>query len=635
MERESRSVAGISEEDIERIRRANDLVAVFGDRVPVRQRGRDFWCCCPIHEEKSPSCKIDPASQLWHCFGCGAGGDVFNLIMQLDDLSFPDAARKLADRAGIHIQESHENGAAKRGHKQRLKEVCSESAAFFHTQLMRSKDQAAQAARNYLSARNFGGEVPKTWQLGYAPGKGELSRHLLQKGFSEKELIDANVSISSSGLLKDRFYHRIMFPIGDIQGEIIAFGGRIVGEGQPKYLNSQETALFHKSEVLYGMQHAKSSMTSTGTAVVVEGYTDVIALHEAGLKNVVATLGTALTGRHIRILSRYAKHRIVYLFDGDEAGMRAADRALSFIDESITPEAGRRKLEIMAVTLPDDLDPADYVKKFGSDAMQQQLDSATPLLLYGINRRLCAYDLSKAEQRSNALNDALQILAPIKDSLLAKDYAVQIAGRVHAREEDVLKHLANLKAPRSYENIENKSSIINEHKKKSSSPQTDFPISEIERNRQRFEREFLSLCAYCPEIALAHVEALAQTQWHKSEHDLLAQSLLNTLAYNAHASSAQIVQAAQKSFPDAANILTSGRISQLENREELAEFLVEELKIGDMEQAIANFRVQLNTAQALDPQEQEIIFSTIVSMQKQLNQKKLSHASRNEFKSFS
>lgn len=618
-------MAGISEEDIGRIREANDIVAVFSDRVPVRQRGRDFWCCCPIHEEKSPSCKIDPATQLWHCFGCGVGGDVFSFIMQADDLSFPEAARKLADRAGIHIRESNFDTGARKGYKSRLKEVCKESAAFFHMQLMRSKDEGATQARSYLSSRNFGGEIPKTWELGYAPGRGELSRHLLAKGFSAQEIVGANVAIQTGGSLKDRFYNRIMFPIGDIQGEVIAFGGRIVGEGQPKYLNSQETPIFHKSEILYGLHLAKNSMTSSGTAIVVEGYTDVISLHEAGLKNAVATLGTALTGRHIRMLSRYAKNRIIYLFDGDEAGQRAADRALSFIDESITPEAGHRKLEIMAVTLPDNLDPADYIETFGIDGMKAQLDAAMPLLSYGIDRRLAAHDLSSAEGRGRALADALQVLAPIKDSLLAKDYAVQIASKVHAREDDVLLRLEKLEVPRAPGREQAEPAGKEPEKGEARFPQEAVMLSEVEKNRRRFEREFLSLCASLPDIALLNVEVLAKTQWHKPVHALLAQSILDTLAEHASASSAELVLAAQNAVPEAGSILTSGSMTKANEPKKVAQFLAEGLEIGDMEEAISELRAQLNNPQGLDLADQEMLFATAVAMQKELNQKKLTH----------
>ena len=275
---------GISEEDIQKVREANDLVSVIGERSPVKQRGRDFWCCCPLHNEKTPSFKIDPALQLWHCFGCGEGGDVFAFVMKTEDLSFPEAVRRLAERAHIEITESGGRPGEGAGRKARLKAVCAEAAEYYHAQLMRNPGPDASAARSYLAGRGLGGEVPKTWQLGFAPGRGSLVRHLAAAGFTAEEMQQANVALvgKGDGKLRDRFYNRVMFPIRDPQGDCIAFGGRVVGAGEPKYLNSQETPLFHKSQVLYGLDKAKAAMAATGTAVVCEGYTDVIALHEAG-----------------------------------------------------------------------------------------------------------------------------------------------------------------------------------------------------------------------------------------------------------------------------------------------------------------------------------------------------------------
>ena len=312
----------ISDEDIQKVREASDLVAIMGETGPVKQRGRDFWLCCPFHNEKTPSCKIDPALQLWHCFGCGEGGDVFAFIMKSQDLSFPEAVRYLAERAHIDIadDQAKRGPGMGQGAKARLRAVCAEAAEFFHMQLMRSKSPQAGAARAYLSQRGLGGDIPKTWMLGFAPGQGALVRHLASKGFQSNEMIQANVAVvGSDGRVRDRFFNRVMFPIKDEQGQCIAFGGRVIGKGEPKYLNSQETPLFHKGRMLYALDKAKAAMASTGVAVVSEGYTDVIAMHEAGIRNAVATLGTALTRTHIRVLSRHARNRIVYLFDGRHA----------------------------------------------------------------------------------------------------------------------------------------------------------------------------------------------------------------------------------------------------------------------------------------------------------------------------
>ena len=449
-------VAGISDEDIQKVRDASDLVAVIGERTPVKQKGRDFWCCCPLHQEKTPSFKIDPATQLWHCFGCGEGGDVFSFIMKTEDFNFPEAVRYLADRAHIDIAEDARGGGVSRSVKSRMKEICARTAEFYHTQLMRGRGEGPDAARKYLASRGFGGEVPKKWMLGYAPGRGALVRHLSALGFKPDEMIRANVALDGrGGPVRDRFYERVMFPIFDAQGDCVAFGGRVIGTGEPKYLNSQETPLFHKSQVLYGLNQAKARMASTGCAIVVEGYTDVIALHEAGVTNVVATLGTALTMRHIRVLAKHAPKKIVYLFDGDAAGQKAADRALAFIGESIS-DKNRNSVELLAVTLPNNQDPAEFVQAEGAEALEKVVEGALPLIEFGLERRLDSFNLDTAPGRDRALDACLAVLAPIKDTLVAKDYAVRTWSRLRAHgrlgieEADVLERLRGGGRPRSF-----------------------------------------------------------------------------------------------------------------------------------------------------------------------------------------
>ncbi len=619
----------ISEEDIQKVREASDLVTVIGERVPVKQSGRDFWCLCPFHNDKNPSLKIDRAMQLWHCFGCGEGGDVFAYIMKAEDLTFPEAVQRLADRAHIDIVESDGKPRVSSDEKSRLKAVCAETASFYHQQLMRNPDAEAGAARAYLSGRNLGGEVPRTWQLGFAPGRGQLVRHLTSLGFAATEMLHANVAVKNdAGKLRDRFFNRIIFPINDPQGACVAFGGRVIDKGEPKYLNSQETPLFHKSQALYGLDKAKAAMAATGVAIVVEGYTDVIALHEAGLKNTVATLGTALTMRHIRILSRHAQRQIVYLFDGDEAGQRAADRALSFIDESMTPEAGKLQIELAAVTLPGNLDPADYVAQRGADELHNLVNNAQPLIKYGIDRRLARHDLNSPEGRSAALSDALSVLAPIKTSMLAKDYAVQIASSVRARESDVLNQLARLKAPQRYDNmahVASNASADSHTQRYQKVSQVEESLPNTELNRRRFERELLSLLAQHPDLALVHADAIAQTQWHEQSHTLIAQSLLDTLSAHPEASAADIVTEASQVIPVAGSILTSGSMSDNTDPASLASYLVEELSIGDAADAVASMKTQLGHAEDISAEEYEVLYQAVASMQKDLARRRKAH----------
>ena len=615
---------GISDEDVNRVREASDVVSLFSEYVPLKQRGRDFWCCCPFHQEKSPSCKIDPSTQLWHCFGCGEGGDVFSFVMKHDGVSFPDAVRTLAERA--HITLSGNAGKTQIGDtkKARLLEICKQTADYYHLQLMRNPSNEAAQARSYLSGRSLGGKVPTQWNLGFAPGRQQLLNHLRQLGFNTNDMIEANVvSTSRDGKIRDRFYNRIMFPIADAQGNVIAFGGRVIGTGEPKYLNSQETPLFHKSRVLYGLDKAKNSMTSTGIAIITEGYTDVIALHEHGVTNAVATLGTALTLSHIRLISRYAQKRIVYLFDGDAAGQRAADRALQFIDESMTPEAGRTRIELYAVTLPDNLDPADFVAQRGADELKKLIENAQPLLEYGIERRLAKHDLSRPEGRTRALTDTLSVLAPIKNSLLAKDYAIQLASRLHQRESDVLERLSKLEAPKRFEEDAGSAQTAPSAVQRSAQD-ANAAISQGERNRRRFEREFLALCAQNPQLAFAMVDTIAQTQWHEPVHAKLASSLLDILAENENITPAQIITKASEATPIAARVLTA-RVASNVAPDQMARFLSEELSIGDMEDSIAALRAQIQNPALIDPDEYEILFESVVGMQKALNDMRKGH----------
>jgi DNA primase len=443
-------VGRISEEDVMRVREATDLVQLVAQSTPLKQKGRLFWGLCPFHGEKTPSLKIDPSTQLWHCFGCSLGGDAFGWVMRLENLEFPEAVRMLADRARIEIRE--EAGGLPTGQRERLIAASEAAAEYFHAALTSSKDAGAATARDYLKARGFGSEVAKRWKLGYATGgRSGLAAQLTKTGFTRDELVAANLALvedggagGRGGALKDRFFGRIMFPISEVSGRTIAFGGRIVGEGQPKYLNTAETPIFHKSSNMYGIHEAKNEIVRTGTAIVVEGYTDVIAMHEAGLRNTVATLGTALTARHLKLLGRFAK-RIVYLFDGDEAGLRAADRAAEFLDSSATPEAGSARIDLAVAVIPEGKDPADYVAERGAEAAQTIVDEAQPLLRFVVDRRLEAHDLATPEGRSAALDAAARVLAGVRGSILAQDYAGYIAGRLVTDYETVMRAVRSAK----------------------------------------------------------------------------------------------------------------------------------------------------------------------------------------------
>ena len=231
-------MARISDDDIRRVREATDLVSLVNERVVLTQKGRLFWGCCPFHDEKTPSFKIDPDLQNWHCFGCGKSGDVFGYLMESEHLEFPEAVRALADRANIEITEVGGSGIP-RSLKERMMQACAEAEEFYHMQLMRSRDAGPSQARAYLHDRGFGSECARGWHLGYAPGHGKLVAHLQSRGFTRDEIVGADLAyVNKGGRLVDRFFERVMFPVHDLQGRSIAFGGRIMGAGEPKYLNT-------------------------------------------------------------------------------------------------------------------------------------------------------------------------------------------------------------------------------------------------------------------------------------------------------------------------------------------------------------------------------------------------------------
>ena len=622
-------MAGISEDDKNRVRAASDLVAIASDHMTLRQRGREFWGCCPFHGEKTPSFKIDPDTQLWHCFGCGEGGDVITFVMKIDDIGFVDAVRQLARRANIEL--SNDGGPhIASGHKARLKEVCDATADFYHTQLMRGRGQANDSARQYLASRKLNGVIPKDWHLGFAPGRQSLVMHLKSHRFTEKEMIDANVALKNrNGVMQDRFFNRVMFPIRDIDGSTIAFGGRVIGKGEPKYLNSQETPIFHKSEVLFGLDKAKASMASSGVAVVVEGYTDVIVLSEAGIKNVVATLGTALTIQHIRVLSRHAKHSIIYLFDGDEAGQRAADRALQFIDDSMLPESGRRQVELKAVTLPDNMDPAEFVQAKGAPALQKLLNSAQPLIKYGIDRRLSKFNLQSFEDKGRALMSVVEVLAPIKRSILAQEYAAYVADRLHVDIAVVLEKLEYAKVKTPYEPVSVESMTYelcpDEYAWEFYGVSEPVTLSPQERDRVAVEREFLALCAQHPYVGMAYAAHLAQTLWHKDIHEKVAIALLEFYSTHPQASAAEVVMSVEQACLGASSILTTASMYSQYPVETVAQFLSEELSIGDMEFNVREMNAQLKDTQSNTEEDREIIYASLAALQKQLATMRLNH----------
>ena len=590
----------ISDEDLRRVKEATDIVALFSNLCEVKPRGRDYWCCCPVHDEKSPSCKIDSVRQTWHCFGCGEGGDAIEFLKKTEGLNFREAVVKLAEGAGIILQLDGVSTIPK-SYKDRLKNACAEAAQFYHNFLTKNTGPEASSARSYMSGRKMGIDLAKRWNIGYAPGAGMLYSHLRSKGFSNKELIDANLCVGSEkdSTLRDRFYRRIMFPIFNIAGENIAFGGRTIADDKAKYLNTSETPIFHKSHELFAIDKAKAAIASTGSAIIVEGYTDAIAMHEADITNVVATLGTALTAQHIKILERHARTSIVCIFDGDNAGKRAAEKALQFITENTTPEAGFNRIDINVVILPENLDPADYLEKYGASSMRKEIENSISIIDYGINCRLEGKDISTPESRNRAALEALQILAPIKESMLAKDYALIIAGKTGVRQEAALEQLATLKASSFQYSKQDRISY--------QSTTLENPVTNKSPNRNKLERELLNIVIGNTSLALRFLDDLHKINWSDSDCKLMIEVLTEHLNREPNIAPSILVSYMAERCPSTYSIIGQAQTAQENQNPNTIEFLINTLTIQDKEARLKSIQQQIaDNANPNSPQANEL-----------------------------
>ena len=378
----------IADDDKERVRAATSIVDLVSEVTTVRRSGRATMAICPFHEEKTASMSLDVARGLYYCHGCHASGDVFTFIEQTQGATFPEALEVLAGKAGITLQRDPAEDR-RRGQRRRLVDAVRAAVDVYHRLLM--TDPEAGGARSYLRRRGYGAEVVADFKLGYAPGHGDtLVRRLRAGGFDDAVLVEAGLARRGRGGLFDEFRDRVLFPIHDVSGDPVGFGGRTLGDGHPKYVNTPETRLYKKSRLLYGLDRARSHIGKAGYAVVVEGYTDVIAFHRAGLPVAVATCGTALGEEHFDLLRRFTE-RIVLAFDTDPAGTSAALRG----DTLEMPV--RLDLDLRVADLPPGVDPADLVQGGRVDELVAGVDAARPLLQFRIERELERFDLTEPE----------------------------------------------------------------------------------------------------------------------------------------------------------------------------------------------------------------------------------------------
>ncbi len=425
----------IRQEDVEAVKERTDITKLVGQYLTLKKSGHDSLSgLCPFHQEKTPSFSVSPGKQLFYCFGCGKGGDAVKFLIELEHLTFVEAIERLAQQAGVTLRYEGDSPAERRKAARRLAlhRANEEGAALYHRMLVDGREAAE--ARSYLGERGIDPATAAHFGVGFAPGYPDfLLRRLTDLG--PEILLEAGLaSRGDDGTVRDRFRGRITFPVHDLQGRGVGIGARILpsdpraGE-QAKYLNTAETPIYRKNELLYNLHRARGAIATSGEAFVVEGYTDVIALHQAGIENAVATCGTALGEEHFRLLSRFAQ-RAILAFDSDEAGARAAERAFAF-QEAYPVQA-------IVMVIPQGLDPADFVRAHGPEAVHLAAKHGRPLVEYMLRRTIGRHELSSVEGRSGAVASVMPILQRLTDPVRRSEYGHLVADLAGVAEHSVL-----------------------------------------------------------------------------------------------------------------------------------------------------------------------------------------------------
>ena len=400
---------------IQDITEKTDIVDLVSRYVNLKRSGADFLGLCPFHSEKTPSFRVTPSKQMFYCFGCQKGGGVVQFMMQIENLTFADAVKKLGAECGITVSDDKIKDDKAEKRRKLMFAANREAGRFFYTALT-GKD--GFEARQYLKSRQLSPEIIKKFGIGYAPGSWDsLKKYLLSKGFSEELLCDAGLlSKSEKGTTYDKFRNRVMFPILDITGNVIGFGGRVLDDSKPKYLNTSDTPIFDKSANLYALNFAKND--KSGQVIVVEGYMDVVMLYQHGIERAVASLGTALTSRQARLLKRYSKE-VALCYDGDGAGVKAAQRAVGLLREA--------EIQAKVITLSGAKDPDEYCRNFGVDKFLACIDDAKPPVLYKIAALKANYDVNLPEQLAEFLKAAAEEIAQLKEPVERDIYTREVA----------------------------------------------------------------------------------------------------------------------------------------------------------------------------------------------------------------
>ncbi|MFP4474590.1 MAG: DNA primase [Desulfatibacillaceae bacterium] len=480
-----------NDDQVNQVRHAVNIVDVVGDYVALRPAGQNHWGLCPFHSEKTPSFSVHEQKQIFHCFGCGAGGNVFTFVMRINNMTFPEALAQLAGRCGIQLETGAPSPERKRKAAEREQTLAiNELAAEFFRKCLKDTREG-KTARDYLENRGMAPSVVNEFLMGYAPNSWEaVGNHLEKHGYTTEQVHRAGLLAEKNGRYYTRFRDRVMLPIQDIQGRIIGFGGRLLASGDvkgAKYLNTSQSPVYDKSRVLYGLNLAREHCRKEGVAYVVEGYFDMISLYAAGVRNCVATCGTALTKEHVRTLKGFARD-VVLVFDGDSAGVSAARRSLShFLEE---------KVSVRVLVPPDGYDPDDFVQRHGGEAFLQ-LDERESRDLVNFLLDAAVEEHGKSvEGTLRVVDDMARQLSGVEDGLTRSLYARTIADRLGIGQNEVMSRFA----PTRPEPGEKKEPWRGRPKPRA------VPPPALERSTRRLERQILTLAVYSTEVARAVAE---------------------------------------------------------------------------------------------------------------------------------
>ncbi len=420
----------IPEEVIAQVIERSDLVEIISAYIPLKKAGRNFKVLCPFHPEKTPSFVVNPDKQIFHCFGCGVGGNTVTFIMKQERLNFPEAIRVLAQRVGITIPEDRED-QTRRDLRQTLYQLNVLAGDFFHQHLLVGKDTAARNAREYLKSRQVQLDTVKNFKLGFAPDQWDgLITFLTKKGYSPDIMLKAGLIIAQENPKRegfyDRFRNRITFPIYDIKGQCVGFGARSLKDGTAKYINSPETMIYTKGQHLYGFHLAKEAVVKKDTVIIVEGYMDCLMPFQMGVDNIAASLGTALTVEQIRLIHRYTQ-RVIFLFDMDKAGQSAMMRTLdSFLEQGI---------EVKIATLEEGEDPDSFIRHYGRETFEKHLQEAQSIFDYKLAQLMQANDVRTVEGKTHICQQMLLTINKVPNEIMKAEYIKRLSGRLTIREE--------------------------------------------------------------------------------------------------------------------------------------------------------------------------------------------------------